>query len=312
MSRFKVVTADQVFPDVGIERKLFAEIDASLEVSNGTTEDLLARGADADAILTTYFPIPAATIAVLKRCKVIAKTGIGTDNIDVRAAKEAGIVVTNVPDYCVEEVADHTLALLLALLRKIPEGDALVKSGGWGLLRPIARLSELTVGLVGYGKIARRLGSSLTHLGMGLLVHDPYLSPAPGLPPLVPLEELLRSADAVSLHAPLTSETSGLIGAQQLALMSPQAVLVNTSRGGLIVQDELFAALRAGTIRGAALDVFDTEPMDPQRFAGVPGLIATPHIAYYSEAAFRECQTKAATQIVKVLKGEKPDYQVNP
>jgi D-3-phosphoglycerate dehydrogenase len=314
MSRFKVVVTDQVFPDVEIERRLLGEIDATLEIADGTLADVLARGADADALFTTYFPIDASTVAGLKRCRIIARYGIGVDNIDLAAAAQAGIVVTNVPDYCVEEVADHSLALLLALLRKIPDGDALLRQGGWGVkaLRPISRLSELTAGLVGYGKIARRLGSSLTHLGIRLLVHDPYLSPGPGMPTLVSLEELLQASDAVSLHAPLTAETRGLIGAAQLALMPRHAVLVNTSRGPLIVVDDLLAALRAGTIRGAALDVFDVEPMDPKRLEGVPGLIVTPHVAYYSEAAFRESQTKAATQIVKVLTGGQPDYPVRP
>ena len=311
MSRFKVVVTDQVFPDVEIERRLLGEIDATLEIANGTLEDVLAKGAEADALFTTYFPIDAATVAALKRCRIIARYGIGVDNIDAAAARKAGIVVTNVPDYCVEEVADHTLAMLLSLLRKLPEGGDRLRRGEWGVkgLRPMARLSEQTVGLVGYGKIARRLASNLTHMGMRVLVFDPYLSPGPDLPPLVSLEELLRSSDAVSLHCPLTPETRGIIGAAQLAMMPSHAVLVNTSRGPLIVHDDLFAALRAGTSAPPAW-TSSIPNRSTQGLEGIPGLLVTPHVAYYSEAAFRDSQTKAATQIVKVLTGGKPDYPI--
>jgi D-3-phosphoglycerate dehydrogenase len=314
MSRFKVVVTDQVFPDVELERKLLGEIDADLEVASGELDDVLARGRDADALLNTYFPMERSTIEQLEKCRIIARYGIGTDNLDIGAATDAGIVVTNVPDYCVDEVAAHSLALLLALLRRVSEADSLLREGGWGIgmLRPIARLDELTVGLIGYGKIARKFGSALSHLGMSLLVHDPYLSPSPDLPPLVSLEELLSSSDAVSVHAPLTESTRGLINAETLAMMPDQAVLINTSRGPLVVLDDVVAALRGGTLRGAGLDVFETEPIDPALVAGVPGLIATPHMAYYSEAAFIESQTKAATQIIKVLSGESPDYKIEP
>jgi D-3-phosphoglycerate dehydrogenase len=147
---------------------------------------------------------------------------------------------------------------------------------------------------------------------MEIICHDPYLEPADGLPPLLPLEELLRTSDVVSLHAPLTPETRGMIGAAQLALMPSHAVLVNTSRGPLVVLDDLIAALHGGEIAGAALDVFEQEPLDAARLEGVPGLIVSPHMAYYSEEALQESQRKASTQIVKVLSGEPPDYPVRP
>jgi D-3-phosphoglycerate dehydrogenase len=314
MSRYRVVVTDQVFPSVDIERTLLAKIDAELEVASGKLEDVVAKGKQADALLNTYFPMEASTIAQLERCKIIARYGIGTDNLDKKAAQQAGIVVTNVPDYCVEEVADHSLALLLAVIRRIPKADALVRGGGWGVsnLQPIDRISELTVGLVGYGKIPRRLGSVLMAMGAKLLVYDPYVKPGPGIPPLVSLEELLKKSDAVSIHAPLTEETRGLIGARQLEMMPNNAVLINTSRGPLVVLDDVVDALRRGVIRGAGLDVFDKEPLDPKLIEGVPGLIVTPHCGYYSEAALRESQTKAATQIIKVLTGEKPDYPILP
>ena len=314
MSRFKVVVTDQVFPDVEVERALLADIDASLEVADGTLDDALARGRDADALLNTYLPIGGDALAQLERCQIVARYGIGVDNIDVAAAAKAGVVVTNVPDYCVEEVATHALALLLALLRRLPEGDAKVRAGGWGLdgLRPMTRLSDVTVGLVGFGRIARRLAESLQVLGCRLLVHDPFLSPADGLPELVPLEDLLARSDAVSLHAPLTPGTRGMINAETVALMPEHAVLVNTSRGPLIEFAAVADALRAGRLRAAGLDVLPTEPAPPGLLDDVPNLLVTPHTAFYSEQAVRESQTKAATQIIKVLTGGTPDYAVSP
>lgn len=312
MSRFKVVVTDQVFPDVEVERALLADIDASLEVADGTLEDALARGRDADALLNTYLPIDGDALAQLERCRIVARYGIGVDNVDLEAASKAGVVVTNVPDYCVEEVSTHALALLLALLRRLPQGDAKVRDGGWGLdgLRPMTRLSEVTVGLVGFGRIARRLAESLQVLGCRLLVHDPFLSPSDDLPELVSLEDLLRRSDAVSLHAPLTPDTRGIINAETVALMPEHAVLVNTSRGPLIEFDAVADALRAGRLRAAGLDVLPTEPAPPGTLDDVPNLLVTPHTAFYSEQALRESQTKAATQIVKVLTGGTPDYAV--
>lgn len=312
MSGPRVVITDQVFPDVDLERQLLAGVGAELSVASGDREQVLHAAADADALLNTYLGIDADFISRLERCRVIARYGIGIDNIDLDAARAAGIVVTNVPDYAVEEVAAHTLALLLSLLRRLPEGDVHVRAGGWGIapLRPIARLSELTVGLVGYGRIARRLADSLRGLDMAVLVHDPYAEVVADGVEAVGFDELLERADAVSLHAPLTPATRGLIGQEQLARMRPNAVLVNTSRGPLVKLDDLLEALRTGVIRGAGLDVFDPEPPPSADFANVPGLLLSPHAAFYSESSIRESQRKAATQILKVLQGQRPDYPV--
>jgi D-3-phosphoglycerate dehydrogenase / 2-oxoglutarate reductase len=314
MSTYRVVVTDQVFPDVDTERALLADFGAELEVADGPVEAVLERARDADALLNTYLAFDAAALGQLERCKVIARYGIGVDNIDLEAARAAGIVVTNVPDYCLEEVGVHALALMLALYRRLPEADASVRAGGWGIadLRPIGRVSELTVGLVGYGQIARRLATALLALGADVVAFDPYVDAAAAHPVrLVDLDELLASADIVSLHVPLTPDTRGLIGRAELERMRNDALLVNTSRGPLVVLDDLVEALRAGTIRGAALDVYEQEPPDPSRFEGVPGLLLTPHMAFYSEAAIRESQRKAATQVIKVLRGEEPDYRVN-
>jgi len=313
MTEYKVVVSDQVFPSVDVERGLLADIDAELVVASGDVDSVLGIASDADAILNTYLPWSAESIGRLTRCKIIARYGIGFDNVDLKAAAEAGIVVTNVPDYSVEEVATHALALILASLRKVVTADQSVRAGTWSIdnFRPIRRLSTLTVGLVGYGRIARRIAAPLGALGADIIAHDPYLQPGPDLPPLLELETVLSRSDIVSLHLPLTDETRGIIGTEALGRMKPGAILVNTSRGPLVDLDALGAALRNGTIGAAGLDVFDVEPLDASRVEGVPNLIVTPHMAYYSEEALAESQRKAATQVIKVLTGEKPDYQVN-
>ncbi len=313
MSRFKVVVSDQVFPTVDIERDLLETIDAELKVAAGSMDEVLEVAADADAILNTYLPWDEASIGRLANCKIIARYGIGFDNVDLEAARRAGIVVTNVPDYSVEEVAVHALALILATLRKVPWADARVRKGVWAIdeFRPIRRLSEMTVGLVGFGRIGRRLAAALQTFDATVIVYDPYLSPSPDLPELVDLEELLARTDIVSVHAPLTDSTRGIIGPAAVRAMKPTAILVNTSRGPLVDLDAVTGALAQGRLAAAALDVFDSEPLDPARIEGIPNLIATPHMAYYSEEALAESQRKAATQVLKVLTGQPPDYQVN-
>jgi D-3-phosphoglycerate dehydrogenase len=310
---FKVVVSDQVFPSVEIERTLLADIGADLVVATGDVDEVLEVASDADAILNTYLPWSAVSIGRLSRCRIIARYGIGVDNVDLAAAREAGIVVTNVPDYSVEEVATHGLALILASVRKIVAADRSVRAGQWSVdqFRPIHRLSTLTVGLVGYGRIGRRIAAPLEALGATIIAHDPYLTPGPDLPPLMTLDELLERADVISLHLPLTDETRGIIGEARLGKVKPGAVLVNTSRGPLVDLSALGDALRAGRLAAAALDVFESEPVDPARIADIPNLIATPHMAYYSEEALEESQRKAATQVIKVLTGQEPDYQVN-
>ena len=319
MSSYHVVVTDQVFPTVDVERELLAGIDAELVVASGSREEVIAVAQDADALLNTYLPIDADFVAKLSNCKIIARYGIGVDNVDLEAARAADIAVTNVPDYSVEEVAAHTLALLLALLRRLPEGFETVRAEEWNLnrIRPVLRLSELSVGLVGFGRIAQRVARSLLALDMRCVVFDPYL-PAEAriaideaVTFVDDLDELLSTVDALSLHCPLTPETRGLIGRKQLERLPSHAVVVNTSRGPLVDVDALIHALETGAVRGAGLDVLDQEPPEDTKRLQVPGLLVTPHMAYYSEQALQESQRKATTQVISGLTGRPLDYQVN-
>lgn len=319
MSTYRVVVTDQVFPTVDIEREMLAEIDAELVVAGGDREAVLSQAQGADALLNTYLPIDADFLSRLKRCQVVARYGIGVDNIDLEAARSAGIAVTNVPDYSVDEVAAHTLTLLLMLLRRLPEGLETVRAGEWGIgrTRPIRRLSEVTVGLVGFGRIARRVARSLHALDVRCVVFDPFVSDEARAAAdehvsfVEELDELLSSVDAVSLHCPLTPQTRGLLGREQLERMPSHAVLLNTSRGPLVDLDALVAALESGTVRGAGLDVVDPEPPEDTERLMVPGMLVTPHMAFYSEEALRESQRKATTQVVNTLTGRPLDYRVN-
>ncbi|MFY1632433.1 C-terminal binding protein [Solwaraspora sp. WMMB335] len=311
MAGFRVVVTDQVFPDVEVERALIEQAGGTLEVASGDRTDVLALARDADALLNTYFPLSAADLAGLSRCRIIARYGIGVDNIDLVAARMRGIAVTNVPDYCVEEVALHTVALLLATVRRVPAGDALVRAGGWGVggLGEIHRLSTRTVGLLGYGRIARLVADVLRPLVRQVLVHDPYLAGA-GPDRSVELAELYAESDIVSVHCPLTDKTRGMIDAAALAAMRPDVTVVNTSRGPIVVLADLLDALRSGQVGAAALDVFDAEPPPAAALDKVPNLLVTPHSAFYSLEAIGESQRKATGQVLAALRGEPLAYQV--
>ena len=317
MPAFKVVLTDQVFPTIEVEREMLRAIDAEIEIlDDPSSPAIAARAADADALLTTYAGIDARLMGSLLRCRIIARYGIGVDNIDLDAAKERGIVVTNVPDYCVDEVADHTIALLLAATRKVVAGDRVVRSGGWGIseLRPVHRLRSRTLGLVGFGHIGRAVSVRAGALGLSVRIYDPFIGDeaTEGLDVerVEDLDELLRTSDIVSVHAPLVSATKSMFDAQAIAKMKEGAVLINTSRGPIVETTAVTDALRAGRLRAAALDVFDSEPPDPAAIEGLDNLVATPHSAFYSEESIQESQRKAAQAIVDVLQGREPRYRV--
>jgi D-3-phosphoglycerate dehydrogenase len=306
-----VVLSDQIFPDTEIERHMLGDAGHELVVARSRAEadELMV---DADAVINGFAELDESAISRMKRAKIIARYGIGIDNIDLVAAARHGMVVTNVPDYCVEEVAAHAVAMALALLRKITTADATVRAGRWGLdeVRPMRRISTLTVGVLGFGRIGRLVANTMRTFGGEILVSDPFLTASPEGVAVVSNDELFRRSDVLFLHAPLTAETQGIVNSETLGQMPEGAIVVNVARGGLIQLDDLFDALRLGRLGGAGIDTFPTEPVDPSLVEGVPGLLVSPHLAYYSEEALRESQVKATTQVIKVLSGESPDYEV--
>ncbi len=269
--------------------------------------------AAADAVLTEALGrdrFTAERIGWLARCRVISVYAVGTDGVDLGAASARGIAVANVPGYCTDDVAEHTLALLLAAWRKLPRAERVARSGDWGLepLRPIPRLAGRTVGLLGFGRIARAVAARLAGFRVTVLAHDPWGDPAAaaGLGVrLVGLEELLRASDAVSIHLPLTAETSGLLDRRRLALLRPGAVLVNAGRGGVVDEEALLRALTSGALGAAALDVVAAEPPAPDHpLLALPRVIATPHMAYYSEDSLLDLRRAVASNAAAVLRGE--------
>jgi D-3-phosphoglycerate dehydrogenase len=316
---FIVAITDYVFPSLEPERAVLAPVGAELRPQQcRSEEEIIALTQETDAILNCYAKITARVIQNLRRCRIIARYGIGVDNVDLAAASAARILVTNVPDYCIDEVSDHALALLLALARRIAAADTAVKGGAWDVIghAGIRRIRGQTLGVLGFGKIAKALTSKVRALGMKVLVYDPYIEPE-----LVPqngadavtLEQLLAEADVVSIHVPLSPATHNLIGKRELSQMKPTAFLINTSRGGIVDEQALALALKEGKLGGAALDVLSTEPppLDhPLRQA--PNMILTPHLAFYSRESVIELQTKAAEEVARALRGEPPRSPVNP
>ncbi|HLC41370.1 MAG TPA: C-terminal binding protein [Methylomirabilota bacterium] len=315
---FVVAVTDYVFPSLEPERRVLDPLGVELRAGQcRSEEEIIALAQEADAVLNCYAKMTGRVIESLKRCRIIARYGIGVDNVDLAAATKAGIVVTNVPDYCVDEVSDHALACLLALTRQVVEADRAVKSGTWNVKAhaEVRRLRGQTLGLLGFGKIARALASKVQALGMKVLVYDPYLSPeliASHGAEAVNLDRLLAEADALSIHVPLSQETRNLIDERELVRMKPTAFLINTSRGGIVDEHALAAALTAGRLGGAALDVMSVEPPPPDHpLLKAPHAILTPHLAFYSRESVVELQTKAADEVARALKGEPPRSPVN-
>jgi D-3-phosphoglycerate dehydrogenase len=319
----RVLVADHAWPSVDIERDRLEAIGADLVVAEGMDPDSLVReAAEADGILVNWRQLPAAALEAAPKCLVVSRYGVGVDNIPVERASELGIVVANVPSFCEEEVADHAMALLLASARRIVRFATLTSSGGWDLdgAPGIPRLSERTLGVIGFGRSARCLVARARGFGMKVLVYTPRLRPGTDLGSLAgevevaaDLAALLERSDYVSLHAPITSESRGMIGEEQLRAMKSDAVLINVSRGGLVDQAALERALVEGWIAGAALDVLEREPPggDDRELIAMPNVIVTPHVAFYSESAIRTLREAAAENVVRVLEGKVPVDVVN-
>jgi D-3-phosphoglycerate dehydrogenase / 2-oxoglutarate reductase len=314
-----VAVADSVFPNLDPAREVLSRIGATLSLAaKPTPAAILGVAAEADALLVTYAKITAELIQQMTRCRIISRFGIGVDNVDVAAATSAGIVVTKVPDYCIDEVSDHTMALLLALARKIPFASARVHAGRWEMpaVVPIHRLRGSVLGLVGFGRIPQLVAPKARSFGIHVVACDPYV-PADVLDRAgvegVDFARLLKISDFVSIHSPLLPETTRLFGPDAFRQMKPTAYLINTARGPIVDEAALALALDARQLAGAALDVMEQEP-PPSRSVlfGRDNVIITPHVSFYSEESLVELQTKASEEVVAVLSGRAPRNPVNP
>jgi D-3-phosphoglycerate dehydrogenase / 2-oxoglutarate reductase len=312
-----VLLTDRAWPDDRVEREVLAAAGLRLAVgpaepSDAATIDALVAEHQPAAILTCWAEVSATAIESSAALQVIARMGVGLDNIDVAQASSRGVLVTNVPDYCVEEVSDHAVGLVLAWTRGLVAADREVRAGQWNPAGArLRRLSTLTCGVVGFGRIGRRTAEKLRALGARVVANNPSHRADTGDVPLVSLDELLATSDVVILHAPLTEATRHLIGARELALMPPGSLLVNVSRGGLVDTDALAASLHAGHLGGAGLDVIESEPAVPAQLLAHPAVVITPHIAFSSDASLVELRRSAAEEVVRVLRGESPRYPCN-
>jgi D-3-phosphoglycerate dehydrogenase len=316
---FDVIITDYIYGEPDEEIKVLEKIGAKLELHQCSTEDeVIEVSKNADGILNTYAPISRRVIETLKKCKAIARYGIGFDTIDLDAATEKGIAVMNVPTYCVDEVADHTLALILAASRRVTLFDRAIREGSWDWRdgRPIHRLRDRTLGLIAVGRIGRALVERIRPIGMRIMAFDPYVPDERmremGIEP-VTFDRLLEEADIISVHTPLTKETRHMLGYEQFKKMKNTAILVNTSRGPVVNIPDLVRALEEGRIGIAALDVLEREPPpkdDP--ILKLDNVILTPHTAFYSEGSLKEAKITASEEVARVLTGRRPVNCVNP
>ena len=305
----KVLQISTGYTDGSVEKGLIEAAGGSYTlISSEREQDIIAAGQDATVLLVALTEVSGTVIRALKQLKLIVRAGIGVDNIDLAAAKECGIHVCNLPTYCHDEVADHTVALLMALERQLPAQVRDIRAGSWNPVstyRPIRGLPDAAVGFVGCGGIAQKVMARLRPFGVRLIGYDPYLpeekASALGLT-LLPLEALLAQADYVTLHVPLTAETRGILNAAAFSLMKPTACVLNTARGPLIDNDALFDALKAGKIRGAGLDVIDGDLEGAKRFASFEQVLITPHSAYYSERSDWNIRAQAGELIANYLR----------
>jgi D-3-phosphoglycerate dehydrogenase / 2-oxoglutarate reductase len=312
-----IAVTDSVFPSLNQAKAALAPLDPEIRIAKSTSEpDILEVARDADGILVTYAKLPGALLRKLQRCKVIGRFGLGVDNIDIPTAAALKITVTYVPDYCLQEVSDHAMALLLALARKVTMSNELVQRGRWEMpaVVPIRRLEGQVLGLVGLGNIPRRVVPKAQAFGFKVIAHDPHLPVATARDlgvELMTFEELLAISDYISVHAPLSAETRGLFNAAAFERMKKGAFIINTARGPLIDEAALIQALDRGHLGGAALDVLATEP--PGKYSPLlnrSNVILTPHTGFYSVESLEELQTKCANDVVRVLSGNKPVYPV--
>jgi len=316
MAKFKVVLTDNIFPDLIIERDMLAKADAEfIEVKD--ISKLKEECKDADAVVNTYAQMTPEIINGMEKCRLIIRNGIGVNTIDLDTCNSKGIMVGNIPNYCLDEVATHTLALLLAMVRKLPALTASVRQGIWDVKEaiPVYSLQEKTLGLVGFGKIPRILSERAKPFGLNVIAEDPYVTDEvmqeAGVKK-VELDELLTESDYISLHCPLTPETKDLFNEEAFKKMKNTAFIINTSRGPVINERDLLSALNEGRIAGAALDVLEKDEVDKNNpLLKMDNVIITPHTAWYSEESIVRRRVQTIESVIRVLKGGEPESLVN-
>jgi len=324
MAKFLVVYCGSNEVPVNLIKPILDEIDAELVIARPKTDaDVAEAGRDADAmIFHGAIPFTREIISRLKRCKVVCRTGVGVDRMDLQAAAEHGVIVCNAAGGNSIEVAEQTIGLLIAVARKLVRMNQYVRDGKWrrhtaelhAYRGPVSRITGRTLGIVGLGHVGRQVAPRAQGLKLSVQAVDPYLDPkiAHGLNvKLVSLDDLIRTSDFISLHAPLTSQTRKMFGRAQFAAMKPTAYLINCARGGLVDTDALYDALVAGKLAGAALDVTDPEPLPADhKILTLPNVIVTCHTAGNSNESYVDCQTHAAREVARVLKGEPPTTEI--
>lgn len=312
-----VVVTDSPFPSLDPAKKALEDANAEVvQAPSSSEEDIIKAAENADAILVTYAKLNENILRSLKNCKAIGRFGIGVDNIDLKVAGELGISVNYVPDYCLDEVSDQAMAMIISMARKIPQSNKLVQSGRWEMpaVVPMYRLRGKTVGLIGFGNIPRLMTPKAQAFGFNVIASDPYapkeLFEKYGVES-VSMDELYERSDFISVHAPLLPETKGLVNKDAFKKMKDTAIIVNTARGPLINEKDLIEALDKNEIGGAGLDVVETEPLPKNSpLIGRDNVILAPHTAFYSVEALEELQTKAASDVARVLNGEEPVYPI--
>ena len=320
---FRILITDFVWPTTAPEREvLLAGLGDGVEVveaPDGSEATLAALAVDCDAIVTCFAQVTPAVVRAAEKCRVISRYGVGVDNIAVEVATELGIPVTYVPDYCVDEVSDHVMALLLTWNRQVGFYDGVAKAGRWEGTpspHPLTRLRGQTIGILGFGRIGRAVADKARAFGLAVLVFDPYLPADATLPDGVSpaaMDNLLAASDYVTVHTPLNEQTRGLVGAAEFQRMKSSAYIINCARGPIIDEPALVDALRAGEIAGAGLDVLESSapPADHPLF-GMDNVIVTPHVAFLSQQSVLELEVRTAQATVDVLQGRMPEFLVNP
>jgi D-3-phosphoglycerate dehydrogenase len=316
MTKFKVVLTDNIFPDLIIEREMLKEVDAEfIEVTDHSK--LKDECRDADAVINTYEQMTKDIINGMEKCRLIIRNGIGVNTIDVNACNAKGIMVANIPTYCLDEVATHAMALLLCLNRKITLLNDTVKSGVWDVKKaiPVYSLQNKVLGLMGFGKIPRILNIKAKAFGMNVIAYDPYVSEeevAKEGAKKVSLEELVKESDYLSIHSPLTPETKGVFNLGLFCQMKKTAYIINTARGPVINEPELAQALKEGLIAGAGLDVLLKDEVDLSNpLLKMDNVIITPHASWYSEESMMRRRTQTVESVIRVLKGGEPYSLIN-